>query len=184
MPDEAESAGLLALLLLTESRWLARYSSDGALIPLRDQDRSLWDQALIAEGHAIVRTCLRRNQRGPYQIQAAINAVHAAAAAMETTDWGQIVDLYDQLMAIAPTPVVAMNRAIALAEVRGPAAALEILDELTLDDYHLFHAARAHLLVGLGCHDEAGEAYARAAALATSLAERAFLLDRLDSPDS
>ena len=115
MPDEAEVAGLLALLLLTESRWPARYSSDGALIVLRDQDRSLWDRSLIEEGHAIVRACLRRNQPGPYQIQAAINAVHADAAAMEATDWGQILALYDQLLAITPTPVVIMNRAIALA---------------------------------------------------------------------
>ncbi len=179
MPDEAEVAGLLALLLLTESRWPARYSSDGALIVLRDQDRSLWDRALIEEGHAIVRACLRRNQPGPYQIQAAINAVHADAAAMEATDWGQILALYDQLLAITPTPVVIMNRAIALAEVQGPAAALEILHDLDLDDYHLFHAARADLLLRLGHHDDASQSYALAAALAASDAERAFLRDRL-----
>jgi RNA polymerase sigma-70 factor (ECF subfamily) len=181
MPDEAEVAGLLALLLLTESRWPARYSSDGALILLRDQDRSLWDRALIEEGHAIVRACLRRDQPGPYQIQAAINAVHADAAAMEATDWGQILALYDHLLAITPTPVVAMNRAIALAEVQGPAAALEILHDLDLDDYHLFHAARAHLLLRLGHHDDASQAYALAAALAASDAERAFLRDRLET---
>ena len=183
MPDEAEVAGLLALLLLTESRWPARYSSDGGLILLRDQDRSLWDRALIEEGHAIVRACLRRNKPGPYQIQAAINAVHADAAAMEATDWSQILALYDQLLAITPTPVVALNRAIALAEVQGPAAALEILHDLDLDldDYHLFHAARADLLLRLGHHDDANQAYALAAALTASDAERAFLRDRLEA---
>jgi RNA polymerase sigma-70 factor (ECF subfamily) len=141
MPDEAEVAGLLGLLLLTESRWPARFTADGSLVLLRDQDRSSWDRALIEEGHAIVRACLRRNQPGPYQIQAAINAVHADAAAIEATDWRQILALYDRLLAIAPTPVVAMNRAIVLAEVLGPQAALEILDDLALDAYHLFHAA-------------------------------------------
>lgn len=155
MPDVAEAAGLLALLLLTESRWPARVSLDGALILLRDQDRSLWDRALIEEGHAIVRACLRRNQPGPYQIQAAINAVHADAACMDATDWSQILALYDHLLAITPTPVVAMNRAIALAEVEGPQAGLDILDDLDLDEYHLFHAARADLLRRLGRHETA-----------------------------
>jgi RNA polymerase sigma-70 factor (ECF subfamily) len=181
MPDEAEVAGLLALLLLTESRWPARYSPDGALIPLRDQDRLSWDRALIEEGHAIVRACLRRNQPGPYQIQAAINAVHADAAAVDTTDWIQILALYDQLVTITPTPVVAMNRAIAVAEVDGPDAALGILDGLDLDEYHLFHAARADLLRRLGRRAEASQAYARAATLAASGAERTFLLDRLET---
>ena len=148
---------------------------------LRDQDRSSWDRALIEEGHAIVRACLRRNQPGPYQIQAAINAVHADAASFEATDWSQILALYDQLLAMTPTPVVAMNRAIALAEVRGPQAALDILDGLDLDEYHLFHAARADLLRRLGRHDEASEAYALAANLAASQAERAFLIDRLET---
>ena len=181
MPDEAEVAGLLALLLLTESRWLARFSLDGALVLLRDQDRSLWDRALIEEGHAIVRACLRRNQPGPYQIQAAINAVHADADSFNATDWSQILALYDQLLAIIPTPVVAMNRAIALAEVRGPQTALEILDDLDLDEYHLFHASRADLLRRLGRHEEASRAYALAANLAASDAERAFLLGRLEA---
>jgi RNA polymerase sigma-70 factor (ECF subfamily) len=181
MPDEAEVAGVLALLLLTESRWPARYASDGALIVLRDQDRSLWDRALIEEGHAIVRACLRRNQPGPYQIQAAINAVHADAASIEATDWSQILTLYDQLFAITPTPVVGMNRAIALAEVRGPQAALEILDDLDLDEYHLFHAARADLLRRLGRHDDANRAYTRAMTLSASDAERTFLLHRLET---
>ena len=181
MPDEAEVAGLLALLLLTESRWPARFTADGRLVLLRDQDRSSWDRALIEEGHAIVRACLRRNQPGPYQIQAAINAVHADADSFEATDWSQILALYDQLLAITPTPVVAMNRAIALAEVRGPQAALDILDGLDLAGYHLFHAARADLLRRLGRHGDASEAYALAANLAASQAERTFLIDRLET---
>jgi RNA polymerase sigma-70 factor (ECF subfamily) len=181
MPDEAEVAGLLALLLLTESRWSARYSDDGSVILLRDQDRSSWDRPLIEEGHAIVRACLRRNQPGPYQIQAAINAVHADAYSFEGTDWHQILALYDQLLAMTPTPVVALNRAIALAEVEGPGAALDILDGLDLSDYHLSHAAQADVLRRLGRHDEAARAYARAAALAASDAERTFLTDRVES---
>jgi RNA polymerase sigma-70 factor (ECF subfamily) len=181
MPDEAEVAGLLALLLLTESRWPARYSPDGGLVLLRDQDRSSWDRALIEEGHAIVRACLRRNQPGPYQIQAAINAVHADAASVETTDWSQILALYDHLVSLTPTPVVAMNRAIALAEVKGPDAALGILDGLDLDEYHLFHAARADLLRRLGHRVEASRAYARAATLAPSVAQRTFLTNRIET---
>jgi RNA polymerase sigma-70 factor (ECF subfamily) len=181
MPDEAEVAGLLALLLLTESRWPARYSGDGALVLLRDQDRSSWDRALIEEGHAIVRACLRRNQPGPYQIQAAINAVHADAESIEATDWSQILALYDQLLAMTPTPVVAMNRAIALGEVQGPEAALDVLAGLDLGEYHLFHAARADLLRRLGRHGEARPAYALAASLAVSDAERVFLSDRLET---
>jgi RNA polymerase sigma-70 factor (ECF subfamily) len=181
MPDEAEVAGLLALLLLTESRWPARFAADRSLVLLRDQDRMSWDRALIGEGHGIVRACLRRNQPGPYQIQAAINAVHADADAFEATDWGQILALYDQLVAMTPTPVVAMNRAIAVAEVRGPSAALEILDGLDLDRYHLFHAARADLLRRLGRHDDASRAYALAASLTASDAERTFLIERLET---
>ena len=181
MPDEAEVAGLLALLLLTESRWPARYSPDGALVLLRDQDRSTWDRALIDEGHAIVRASLRRNQPGPYQIQAAINAVHADADSFAATDWNQILALYDQLVATTPTPVVAMNRAIALSEVEGPTAALDILDGLDLGEYHLFHATRAELLARLGRHEDASQAYARAAALTTSEAEHTFLTDRLEA---
>ena len=181
MPDEAEVAGLLALLLLTESRWPARFTADGALVLLRDQDRSSWDRALIEAGHEIVRACLRRNQPGPYQIQAAINAVHADAESFEATDWSQILALYDQLLAMTPTPVVAMNRAIALGEVLGPQAALDVLDGLDLDEYHLFHAARADLLRRLGRHDEARPAYALAASLAVSDAERVFLGDRLET---
>jgi RNA polymerase sigma-70 factor (ECF subfamily) len=178
MPDEAEVAGLLALLLLTESRWRTRFAGDGSPVLLRDQDRRRWDRALIEEGHTLVRACLRRNHPGPYQLQAAINAVHADATSIESTDWGQVLALYDQLLAMAPTPVVALNRAIALAEIRGPAAALAILDNLDLDDYHLFHAARADLLRRQGRSEEAARAYARAAALATTDAERMFFLRR------
>jgi RNA polymerase sigma-70 factor (ECF subfamily) len=181
MPDEAEVAGLLALLLLTESRWSARFADDGSIVLLRDQHRALWDRALIEEGHAIVRGCLRRNQPGPYQIQAAINAVHADADSFAVTDWHQILALYDQLLAMTPTPVIALNRAIAVGEVAGPGAALNILGDLDLDDYHLFHAARADLLRRLGRHDEASQAYARAADLAPSDAERIFLVDRLEA---
>ena len=180
MPDEAEVAGLLALLLLTESRWPARFAADGSLVLLRDQDRTVWDRTMIQEGQAIVRACLRRNSAGPYQIQAAINAVHADAASIEATEWSQVLTLYDQLLAISPTPVVALNRAIAVGELQGPRAALALLDDLDLADYHLFHAARADLLRRLGRPADAARAYARAADLAPSDAERAFLFGRLD----
>jgi RNA polymerase sigma-70 factor, ECF subfamily len=143
LPDEPEVAGLLALLLLTESRRASRTRPDGSLVLLGEQDRTRWDRALIQEGQGIVRRCLRRNQPGAYQLQAAINAVHADAATVEETDWRQIVALYDQLLAVAPTPVVALNRAIAIGEVRGPAVALVLVEELDLDNYHPFHAARA-----------------------------------------
>jgi RNA polymerase sigma-70 factor (ECF subfamily) len=178
MPAEPDVAGLLALLLLTESRRRARFAADGSLVLLRDQDRGLWDRAMIAEGLAIVRGCLRRNQPGPYQLQAAINAVHADAESFEDTDWPQIVALYDQLLAAAPTPVVALNRAIAVGEVNGPAAALALVDELDLGNYHLFHATRADLLRRLGRLDEAGDAYKLAASLAPTTAERNFLIGR------
>ena len=175
MPDEPEVAGLLALLLLTESRRASRLRPDGALVLLAEQDRSRWDRALIEEGQAIVRRCLRRNQPGAYQLQAAINAVHADAATIEQTDWSQIVALYDQLLAFAPTPVVALNRAIAIGEVKGAAAALALVDELDLENYHLFHATRADLLRRLGRSSEATAAYERAAAMAPTDAERDFL---------
>ena len=134
---------------------------------------------MIAEGQAIVRACLRRNRPGSYQIQAAINAVHADAATFEATDWNQILALYDQLLVLCPTPVVALNRAIALGEVRGPAAAIALLDDLDLDVYHLFHANRADLLRRLGRPGDAAVAHARAAELASNDAERAFLVGRL-----
>jgi RNA polymerase sigma-70 factor (ECF subfamily) len=186
MPDEAEVAGLLALLLLTESRWRARFAVDGSLVLLRDQDRDLWDRAMIEEGQTLVRACLRRNRPGPYQVQAAINAVHADAASFEATDWNQILALYDQLLALSPTPVVALNRAIALGEVQGPAAALALLDRLAFDlrDYHLFHSTQADLLGRLGRAGDAAQAYARAAHLATSDAERVFLEGRLAELES
>jgi len=175
MPDEPEVAGLLALLLLTESRRASRMRPDGSLVLLGEQERTRWDRALIEEGQAIVRRCLRRNQPGAYQLQAAINAVHADAATLEQTDWSQIVALYDQLLALAPTPVVALNRAIAIGEMQGAAAALALVDDLGLDNYHPFHATRADLLRRLGRDDEAAAAYERAAALAPTEAERDFL---------
>jgi RNA polymerase sigma-70 factor (ECF subfamily) len=175
MPDEPEVAGLLALLLLTESRRRARFATNGSLVLLRDQDRSRWDRAMIDEGQAIVRGCLRRNQPGPYQLQAAINAVHADADSFEATDWSQIVALYDQLLTVSPTPVIALNRAIAVGEVSGPAAALGLVDGLDLDGYHPFHATRADLLRRLHRHHEAVNAYEMAASLAPTAAERDFL---------
>jgi RNA polymerase sigma-70 factor, ECF subfamily len=175
MHDEPEVAGLLALLLLTESRRASRTQPDGSLVLLGEQDRTRWDRALIAEGQAIVRRCLRRNRPGPYQLQAAINAVHADAPTVGQTDWSQIVALYDQLLVVAPTPVVALNRAIAIGEVHGPAAALALVEELALDNYHPYHATRADLLWRLGRHDEAAAAYQRGAVLAPTDAEREFL---------
>ena len=179
MPDEPEVLGLLALMLLTESRRAARTSADGALVLLADQDRARWDRALIAEGQAIVRQCLRRNQPGPYQIQAAISAVHSdAPVAGSATDWDQILRLYDQLLAVAPSPVVALNRAVAVAEVDGPAVALDLVDGLApanLGGYYLFHAVRADLLRRLGRTAEAGAAYETAIAQAGNAAERGYL---------
>jgi RNA polymerase sigma-70 factor, ECF subfamily len=175
MPDEPEVAGLLALLLLTESRRASRVGPDGRLVLLGEQDRRRWDNGLIEEGQAIVRACLRRNQPGAYQLQAAINAVHADAPTVEQTDWSQIVALYDQLLAVAPTPVVALNRAVAIGEVQGPAVALALVDELDLDQYHPFHATRADLLRRLRRTSEATAAYERAAAMAPTDADREFL---------
>jgi RNA polymerase sigma-70 factor (ECF subfamily) len=180
MPDEPEALGLLALMLLVESRRAARTGPDGGLVRLADQDRARWDRALIAEGQALVRRCLQRNQPGPYQVQAAIQAVHSDAATPADTDWHQIVALYDQLLALAPTPVVALNRAVAVAEVDGPGAALELVERLDLDGYHLFHAIRADLLGRLGHAAEAAEAYDAAAARTANEAEREFLLGRRD----
>jgi RNA polymerase sigma-70 factor (ECF subfamily) len=181
MPDEPEALGLLALLLLTGARRPARTGPGGALVPLAGQDRARWDRAMIAEGQQLVRACLRRNQPGPYQIQAAIGAVHSDATVAADTDWGQILALYDQLMVVAPTPVVALNRTVALAEVHGPAAALGELGRLSLDGYHLFHATRADLLRRLGRREEAAAAYEAAIAGAANGAERAFLRQRRDS---
>lgn len=178
MPDEPEALGLLALMLLSESRREARTTPDGGLVLLGDQDRGLWDRALIAEGQELVRRCLRRGRPGPYQIQAAINAVHSDAPAAAATDWGQILQLYDQLLAVAPSPVAALNRAVAVAEVKGPAEALPLVDELALDGYHVFHAVRADLLRRLGRAEEAAQAYDAALTRTENAAERAFLLGR------
>jgi RNA polymerase sigma-70 factor (ECF subfamily) len=175
MPDEPEALGLLALMLLQQSRSRARTSPDGRLVPLPEQDRSLWDQQLVAEGQDLVRRCLRRNQPGPYQLQAAINAVHSDPP----TDWSQIVQLYDHLLALTPTPVVALNRAVAVAELDGPATALALVDALDLDTYYVFHAIRADLLRRLGRTAEAATAYEKALALTGNAAERNFLQHRL-----
>lgn len=181
MPDEAEVHGLLALLLLSESRRAARTNENGSLVLLSDQDRSRWDQTLAREGRALVRACIRRGMPGPYQLQASINAVHSEAPTAADTDWGQILRIYDQLLATVPTPVVALNRAVAVAEVEGPAAALTVVDDLDLDRYHLYHATRADLLARLGRIDEAVAAYDRAIELATSTTERQFLVGRSDA---
>ena len=181
MPDEPEVMGLLALLLLTESRRTTRTSPDGDLVLLADQDRSRWDRALIAEGQAIVRDCLRRNQPGPYQIQAAINAVHSDALTAEATDWTQILQLYDQLLAVASSPVVALHRAVALAEVAGPEPALAVVDGLDLDGYHVFHVVRGDLLRRVGRPAEAATAYRAAIDRTANDVERAFLIRTLRS---
>ncbi len=178
MPDEPEALGLLALLLLIQARLPARTAVDGSLVLLPDQDRSLWDASLIGQGQALVRTCLRRNAPGPYQLQAAINAVHSDAPIAAATDWGQILQLYDQLLAQSPTPVVALNRAVALAEVRGPDAALAATEGLDLGEYHLYHATRADLLSRLDRCAEAAAAYDAALACTANPAERDFLEQR------
>jgi len=175
MPDEPEVMGLLAFMLLVESRRAARTTAAGDLVLLADQDRGQWDRGLIAEGQAIVRRCLRRDQPGPYQIQAAINAVHSDAPAAAATDWQQILQLYDQLLALTPSPVVALHRAVAVAEVEGPDAALALVDGLDLGGYHLFHAIRGHLLRRLGRTAEAAAAYEAAIAGTDNAAERDFL---------
>ncbi|MFJ4988246.1 RNA polymerase sigma factor [Streptomyces sp. NPDC088732] len=178
MPDEPEVLGLLALMLLTEARRPARTAADGRLVPLGEQDRARWDRALVAEGQALVRQCLRRGQPGPYQIQAAINAVHSDAPTAAATDWAQVLALYDQLMAVAPGPVVALNRAVAVAEVDGPGAALALVDGLALDGYSVLHAVRADLLRRLGRDTEAARAYETAIERTGNAAERDFLRRR------
>lgn len=175
LPDEPEATGLLALMLLTQSRRAARTDADGALVPLPEQDRGRWDAGLVAEGQALVRRCLRRDQPGPYQIQAAINAVHSDAASAAATDWRQVVALYDQLVAIDASPVAALNRAVAVAEVAGPATALPLVDAVGLDRFHIFHAVRADLLARLGRPAEARAAYDRALSLTANRAEAAHL---------
>ena len=178
MPDQPEAQGLLALVLLLHSRSPARVAADGSLVRLADQDRRLWDRGLIAEGQALTRACIRHGHPGPYQIQAAISAVHSLASSFDATDWHAILTLYGQLYAVTPTPVVALNRAVALAEVRGPAAGLAAVDDLRspgMDSYYLFHASRADLLRRLGRDGEAAEAYATARALTANPVEQAFL---------
>ena len=178
MPDEPEATGLLALLLLSESRRGARVASDGSMVLLADQDRNLWDRELIDQGQELVRACLRRNRPGPFQIQAAIAAVHSDAVDAEDTDWRQILSLYDMLMMQAATPVVALNRAVAVAEVYGAADALSLLDDMDLERYHLFHATRAELLRRLGDIGAADDAYGEALALVSNDVERRFLVER------
>ena len=181
VPDEPEVMGLLALMLLIESRRGTRTTPEGDLVLLGDQDRSRWDRALIAEGQAIVRQCLQRNNPGYYQIQAAINAVHSDAPSAAETDWRQILALYDQLLALAPTPIVRLNRAVAVAEVQGADAALALVDELALDDYPVFHVVRADLLRRLGRTSEAVAAYDAAVARTENAVEREFLLRKRQS---
>lgn len=187
LPDEPEVWGLLALLLLTDARRPSRIGPTGELVLLADQNRALWDRALIAEGQALVRRCLRLDRPGPYQVQAAIAAVHSDAPAAADTDWRQILQLYDLLYAYSRSPVVALNRAVAVAEVDGPQAALSLvdgLDELDLRGHHLFHAVRADLLRRLGRDAEATTAYAAAIELTGNEAERAFLRERLGQSQS
>ena len=183
MPEEPEVLGLLALMLLTDSRRTARLTADGELVLLADQDRALWNRALIEEGQELVRLCIARNRPGPYQIQAAINAVHSDAANIGETDWRQVLELYDQLVALAPSPIAALNRAVAIAEVNGPYEALAAVDQLDLDDYHLFHAVRADLLRRLGRNVEAKREYDAAIARSNNAAERTFLAQRRRSLD-
>jgi len=178
MPGEPEVMGLLALMLFIEARRSTRTSADGDLVLLADQDRRRWDSRLIDEGRALVRTCLSRNRPGPYQIQAAINAVHSDAGTAEQTDWPQVLRLYDQLLMVLPTPVVALNRAVALAEVEGAERALALVDNLPLAGFHVFHAVRADLLRRLGRWSEAALAYDAALSVATNAAERNFLRQR------
>jgi RNA polymerase sigma-70 factor (ECF subfamily) len=177
MPDEPETLGLLALMLLSASRRSTRTSPDGALVPLAEQDRTRWNQGMIIEGQTLVQQCLRLDRPGPYQLQAAINAVHSDPP----TDWRQVLALFDQLLALTPTPVVALNRAVAVAELDGPAAGLALVDELELPGYASFHSIRAELLRRLGRDDEAAPEYRAAIAATDDEAARAFLARRLSA---
>ena len=181
MPDEPEVFGLLALMLLTESRRAARTTPDGGLVPLNEQDRRSWGGDLIAEGQALVRRCLKVDRPGPYQLQAAIAAVHSDAGSAADTDWRQILALYDQLLAMVPGPVVTLNRAVALAEVEGPEVAIAVVDRLDFSGYDVYHAVRADLLRRLGRWAEAADAYERAIELARNPVEREFLERRRDN---
>jgi len=183
LPGEPEAMGLLALMLLVDSRRAARLTPDGQLVLLADQDRGRWNTALITEAQDLVRLCIKRAQPGPYQIQAAINAVHSDAPSVEATDWRQILQLYDHLMALAPSPVTALNRAVAVAEVQGLNEALALVDRLDLADYYLFHAIRADLLRRLGRNTEAKRAYEAALARSDNIAEKGFLQRRVRALD-
>ena len=174
LPDEPEVTGLLALMLLTEARRETRVR-DGQLVPLPEQDRGGWDRQLVAEGHALIRECLAVNRPGRYQLLAAVNAVHTDARSAADTDWSQVVALYDQLQRIDPSPVVALNRAVAVAELDGPEVALALVDRLPLEGYHAWHATRADLLRRLGRSVDAGAAYDAAIAATRNTAERAYL---------
>ncbi len=178
MPDESEVVGLLALMLLIESRRSSRADIDGELVLLADQDRGLWDRELIAEGQTLLRQCLQKNRPGRFQIQAAINAVHADAPTLAATDWPQIVQLYDQLAAFDQSPIVLLNRAVAVAEVEGPGAGLRLVDDLDLDGYYLFYAIRADLLRRLGRESEAATAYEAAITRTDNTPERDYLRRR------
>ena len=175
LPDESEALGLLALMLLVDARRAVRTGDDGSFVALPAQDRGRWNAARIDEGQQLLRACLRRNRPGPYQLQAAINAVHSDARDAAHTDWRQIVALYDQLLGLAPGDVVALNRAVAVAEVDGPAAALRLVEALELPQYHLFHAVRADLLRRLGRNADAAAAYRQAIERCTNEREREFL---------
>ena len=184
LPEDGEIAGLLALMLLIDARRAARVAA-GELVTLDEQDRGSWDQSQIAEGHALVRERLERvatsdERPGQYQLMAAVNAVHTDAADARDTDWGQVVALYDQLMAVAPTPVVALNRAIAVAELDGPDVGLALVDATALDGYHAWHVARADLLRRLGRGAEARNEYDAAIVATENSAERAYLARRRD----
>jgi RNA polymerase sigma-70 factor, ECF subfamily len=175
MPENSEVLGLLALMLLVDARRAARTDAAGDFVKLAQQDRGAWDRARIAEGQALLRLCLQRNRPGPYQLQAAINAVHSDAADAANTDWPQVLALYDQWMALAPSAVVALNRAVVVAELAGAAQALKLVDELELGSYHLFHAVRAELLRRLGRMRDAAAAYQAAIERCGNARERAFL---------
>jgi RNA polymerase sigma-70 factor, ECF subfamily len=175
LPDEPEARGLLALMLLVDARRDARTTPAGDLVPLPEQNRRLWNHSRIAEGHELVRGCLAINRPGPYQLQAAIQAVHSDAVSARDTDWLQIVRLYDQLYALSPTPVVALNRAVAVAEVDGPLAGLLLVERLDLREYYLLYAIRADFLRRLGRTDEADAAYRDAVSRTNNTQERNFL---------
>jgi RNA polymerase sigma-70 factor (ECF subfamily) len=179
LPAETEAAGLLALMLFVDARRAARIDAAGDLVKLMDQERGRWDAARLAEARTLLRGCLARNRPGPYQLQAAINAVHSDAADAAHTDWRQLLTLYDQWMAIAPNPVVALNRAVVVAQVEGPALALRLVDELNLADYHLFHAVRADLLRRLDRVADAAAACRAAIGRCTNQRERALLESEL-----